>query len=439
MGEPSTKVYPLANWWLLATLMSLAGSFGLFGQFPALSWSLGFAICLASLRKCLNFPPLALIFFFNLLFFIYSLPYIFFGLDMFDLPNSTAQVYLCKALWLNALFTSAVMFASNLSLLSKPHSFAAVALRLRVPHSNAVFSALLIGIVLITFTLIKGGIVVGSDSGYSDYIDNLDANSGIAEYMLVIIFVSFLFAQGRIQRFAWRIVVLVFIVKLALIGFRVVALMASLAFLWSFNVNLRAKSLIIIFVAGFFLFSFLGIIKEGQYSIDDIFNSLLFAMHGENAVSHHINVVWASSKLILLVDQDVIDIYRRIYFFFYLMINALVPASLIIDLSGQPYLGTWLQQSGNSSGGGHISAFLFVAGGSPLVLAFGFLYGLIIKFALSNRDGQVLTFVRAFFLMSLLTFPRWVSYDIGNFLLKLPLYAALIILFFGILPRRCTI
>jgi len=329
-----------------------------------------------------------------------------------------------------------MMLESSRTLKSSIYSFAEVAALLRTPQSTALFFLCLFCILIVTFVLLKGAIVVGSDSGYADYIDNLDANSGVAEYSLIIVFVSFLFVRNRMQRLIWRIVVLAFIIKLALIGFRVVALMATLALFYSFDFKPKAKLLGAFFVLGFFLFSLLGILKEGQQSVDEIFSSLLFAMHGDNAVSHHINVLWASAKLILLVDIGEIDAYRRIYFLFYLLVNSLIPAGLIVELSGVPYLGTWLQQSGNSSGGGHISSFLFVAGGPILVLTFGYLFGLFFRIALSNRHGLVVNFVRAFFLMTLLTFPRWISYDIGNFLLKLPNYAAFLIVFIGLLSRR---
>jgi hypothetical protein len=42
-----------------------------------------------------------------------------------------------------------------------------------------------------------------------------------------------------------------------------------------------------------------------------------------------------------------------------------------------------------------------------------------------RRRGLLIDEIRCWFLMTLVTFPRRISYDIGNFLFRLPIYASI--------------
>lgn len=421
--------------WFVGSIVSFIGSTGLFNDFSRISWIIATIIGFSSIRTSRLLPPLTVVMLFNVLFYVYAIPYVFFDVDLVTLPKQIATPYLTQVLWIISLFVAVLMLwvATVKKSPEREISFVALARKLHIPGLPLVFYIFIALIFFATIFGISGNIVLGKEGGYDEYVQNLQNASGIQEYLLVVFFVAALFVQSRFQRFVWYFVLAFFVVKLTLVGLRIVALMGVLAGLWFSDFKFSLKRIFLVFVVGFVLFSFIGLLKEGLPTGDDALLSLLFESQDGMVVSHHSNVLWASTTMLQLIDANVIDLSKRCEVFVYYFFNTLIPSGMLQQAFGQGYLGSWLQEQGYTSGGGHAAVYAYVVGASPGVTFIASLIGLALKIATSESTGLVTQLSRCWLMMILITFPRWVSYDIGNFLFRLPIYAAIIYLFIYLL------
>lgn len=413
---------------LCLALISGIGSTGLLAEYGFLAWVFCLVTSTYAVYVSRRLIPLTLPFLFNLLFVAYAIPHFFFEIDIGFLPIATGEKYLAQAMWLISLFSSIVLiWISRIGEQGEGRrSFVDIRDAMRPPRSSFVFYSLAIIWMASIIFGIQGGNVLGADGGYGIYLENLGLNSGLPEYLLVIVLLSGLFIRTRMQQLIWYLVLIVFVLKLSMVGLRVVALMAIICGLWFLPVKYNLKKVLIVFFSGFVFFSLLGLLKGQAINWSSFLAAMLFEIHGDTLVSHHSNVLWASSQMLLLIDEGVLGIDKRIELLTYYLANILVPSSIIQSALGEPYLGTWLQQQGYSSGGGHVAVYSYVAGGIPGVVLVASVVGYGIRTLLSVRRGWLANFIRIWMMVVLITFPRWISYDLGNFLFRLPVYAAII-------------
>ncbi len=412
--------------WTACTVLSVIGSAGFLNEFPTLGWLSNAVISILVLRLSRFLPPLTLVLLFNFLFCLYLIPNFFFEVDIVTLNIGEGLPYLSQSLWVISLFLSTL--ALWISGLNKSASQVApypdLMSKIDFPKSDGIFYILMALLFLVTLFGIRGNIVLGADDGYQKYIDNLQNASGLQEYMLVPFFVSAFFIRSRIQKIIWFAVLFIFISKLTLIGLRIVALMGMVMAVWIYGLRINFRTLVLSFIFGYIFVSFLGLLKGGVSS-EDIAGSLIFEMHGDTVVSHHSNVMWASSVMLKLIDENVIDFSRRLDLFIYYLGNTIIPSSILQSAFDQPYMGTWLQDSGQSSGGGHAAVYAFVAGGACGVIGLASILGWAVRRSVSAKRDVVSQYTRCWLMLVLITFPRWISYDIGNFFFRLPIYAVL--------------
>jgi hypothetical protein len=424
--------------WLVATATALVGSTGLLNGFPRASWLATLVIACVAIATSRAVLPLTIIMLFNFLFSLYAVPHVFFEIDIVTMPLREGLPYLTQSSWVIALFVAVLMlWIANLDGKEvRFGSFEQLTRSLKLPPATGFFGGLLCLLLVSIAFGIKGQAVVGVEGGYSIYTQNLSQGSGLPEYLLVPLFVSGLLVRGPAQRLLWFLVLGFFVIKLSVLGLRVVALMGMLMGAYFTPVRLTFKRVLLVFFMGYLLVALLGLLKGGLGS-EEIMTSLFFELHGDTVVSHHSNVLWASSSMLSLIDQGVIDLARRVSLMLYYAANSLIPSGLLQRWAGEAYFGSWLQEQGYTSGGGHAAVYAYVAAGIPGVLFIGSLLGWALKKSVSGRTGPGTGFVRCWFMMTLVTFPRWISYDLGNFLFRLPLYAAILyaIMMF-LLPRK---
>jgi len=414
--------------WFIGCIVSFAGSMGLFNALPSFGWAVTTGIGIASIYTSRLLLPLTVVMIFNLLFNLYAIPFIFFDVDLVTLPREVALPYLTQVLWIIALFVAVLMLWISSIKKNKQSqaSFVVMAQNLRISRLPTVFYGFIAVLLIATQFGISGSMVLGKADGYSDYVENLQNASGLQEYLLVVFFVAALLMQTRLQRFIWYLVLTFFVVKLSLVGLRIVALMGVLAGLWFSNFKFSLRRIFFVFVIGFLVFSFLGLLKEGLPTGDEALTAIFFESQGGRLVSHHSNVLWASTVMLKLIDGNVIDLTRRAEAFVYYFFNTIIPSGILQRAFGQGYLGSWLQDSGYTSGGGHIAVYAYVVGAAPGVVLVASLIGIALRIAVSNSIGLCAQFARCWLMMTMITFPRWVSYDMGNFLFRLPIYAVII-------------
>ena len=363
---------------------------------------------------------------FNFLFVLYAVPHIFFGVDIVNMPIEEGRVFLAQVLWqIGLMLVVMTLWLSKAARASLGRS-SPVGLFESVyrPKAAAVFYALMLIILIAVLFFIKGDIIYGGEDSYIRYAENLRSVSGLPEYLLVLFFLSALLRRNGLQKAVWYIVLLIFSIKVFLLGFRITLLMSSLLALWFSGVKLSPARLITVFIFGFFMFSILGLLKT-RVDFDFILSGLFFEMQNGNLVSHHGNVLWASSVILELLHNGYIDLYQRLDFLFFLIINTLVPSSVIPKLTGTDRPSDWLQALAPTGGGVHAATFAYLTMGVFGVVLISSYFGAAGALALSRRRGLLIDAIRCWFLMTLVTFPRWISYDIGNFLFRLPIYASI--------------
>ena len=414
--------------WLLFIIISLIGSLGILNDFPRFSWIITALFGLCSVSVSRFFPPLTVVLLFNYLFFIYGIPHIFFNFSLNAMSHYIASKYLTQIYWMISLFLSVLIL--QISYIPKYHkkltSYHELSRQLAFPKSPLLFMMLASISYYAIVWGIQGVFILGKGYGYAAYIQNLQSTSGIPEYLLIVFFLGALCAKKPLFRAIWFGLLLFFIIKTSLIGLRVVTMMGGLLALWFSGIRINFKRTLIWFPVFFLLFSFIGVLKNvTSISWEELIPNLLYEVHGDIIVSHHTNVLWSSVSMLYLIDVGILDAYQRINVLLYFLMNMIIPSG-ILQKSWQPFIGSWLQEQGYSSGGGHIVAFAFLSGGIFFVIFIGFFFGALLRNAVSHRSNLLSQFFRCWFMMTIITFPRWISYDLGNSFFRLPIYASVI-------------
>lgn len=412
----------MACLWIVALFASSLGAVGVFNEFPRFGWIATTSIGVLTIVSVRHVGPLVLILLFNLLFYVYAFPHIWLDLDLVSASSDEVAGYLVQALWIVSLFVISIVFwiwSGSPHFISST-TISAMVRRLDLPKADWLFYTVFLISTALVLWGIRGRVVFG-EGGYDAYIENLQVTSGLPEYMLVLLLFAALLIRKRIHFLLWLLLLSVFVLKLAVLGFRVVALMGMVMGLLFSRVDLTAGRILAIFVGGFCIGSVLGLLKNGL-SAEQILSSLLFEVQDGGVVSHHTNVLWASTVVLQLIDGGMLDFSRRALLGIHWALNAVLPSRFLHSVLGERYLAAWLQEMGYTAGGGHAAVFAYVAGGPLGVVLLGSLIGVVARISYSHCHGTFPGFVRCWLLMVYVTFPRWISYDVGNFLLRLPAY-----------------
>lgn len=411
---------------LACFLISIPGAMGVFNNFPVISWFFLLCSSIFSVRVSLFFSPLAIVLIFNLLFLLYQVPAVFMGEDIVSLSLHEGLPYHTQVAWIISLFnfTVSLWLFSVCRSISVGVSFRDLVVKVGIPKSKQIFYSLELALLMAILFGIQGGNVIGG-GGYEVYVENLQNTSGLPEYLLVLFFLTGLMADGKLQKLIWGVVLFLFILKTSLIGLRIVSLMGVLCGFWFSVTFISGFRLIFVFIAGFFLFSLLGLLKFPTLP-DDLFVSLFFEITDAGLVSHHGNVIWASAVMLKLIDSGVLDFFDRLNILFYYIANSVIPSGVLQNSFGFRYIGVWLQEAGYTSGGGHVAVYAYAASSIVGVIAIASMIGYGARSSVSEANNLSTRIFRVWFMMAMITFPRWISYDMGNFLFRLPIYAAVL-------------
>lgn len=393
-------------------------------------------------------PALQLILCFCYLFPFYTLAYTNFGFSISDYSRFQTEYLFSQFLFVHSLFFSGIAIAIKSS-----KSVVYLSSSIKKYRNDYVFYASLIMILTGCF-LFRGVNIFTTSNPYEAYVNNLSVESGLPEYLLVIIFLSFLFKPPfKASSFVFFVVVSFYCYKLITLGYRVQFLMAFLlVFILLFEKFLKKYYALFCFFVGFIVFSSLGYLKDGGLNNFDLAH-LIFDTSPGFVLSHHTGVIYSSLAILGNIELGLITLLDRLYSNLGILLNTLVPSGIVNTSIPQSNMSIYVKSLTDTAGGVyaplvfHVSFFPYVG---PLL--FGFLIGRLFTFSsnyssfslysenkflnLSNLNGYYVTFIFA-------TFPRWVSYDIGNFLFRLPLYMLLLILVYNILvyltSKKCSL
>lgn len=375
--------------------------------------------------RCASIPLLQLVVFFCALFPFYCSAFSSFSLSISDYVEYQQEALFAEFLTVHSLFmigiSLAVPYANDVKYLSP-----------NFPRfGNAVIYSFLICVIIVSALSFRGVNIFTAPNPYLAYVDNLSVESGLPEYLLVILFLAIMFLpKARLARMMLAAACMVYTYKLLVLGYRVQLLMALLVLFVSFGeLKLKRHYALFAFFLGFVVFSFLGYIKDGgisELSLADVF----FDTSPGFVLSHHTGVIYSSLAVLGESGKGSIPLYDQLMSALGLLLNSIVPSAIVNEHIPQANLGLYVRSLTDTAGGiyapvvFHVTTFSYIG-----PLAFGFAVGWLFNSAASVRQLHMNVRVSRrsmclalFAIMIFSTFPRWVSYDIGNFMLRLPLY-----------------
>jgi len=279
----------------------------------------------------------------------------------------------------------------------------------------------------------KSGENIFTSGGYGlSEINNL-GGFAIGEYFLIFFFVAYKYSgDSKFKSYILLITALLYISVSLAYGLRNELIqIAILIFILYFN-NKKRKILYITFIIlGLYFSSLFSVLRSDPISfmqnsfLENMSLKNIFNNENELYITHQGDVVHSSSRLINFRDNKIIDnsiIYSSSILFF---------SSIIIPqkyLPEQSNMASYKQDEYPVGGGGNIFAFFYFWFSYPGVIAIACFIGVIFKF----YPKYINTIYCSYFIITLVTFPRWFSYSPIN-LFKMAVYGLILYFIFSLI------
>lgn len=295
-----------------------------------------------------------------------------------------------------------------------------------------IFWLLFFLILFVLLFMLKGSVVLFQENSYAIYKKNLAVESGLPEYLLIGFVLMFVFMKKKIQTYALMVLTVFYMAKLILLGYRVQAIMAILFFFFAFiDGKIKTKTIIVGSFFGFVLSLVYGNLKAGitEFSPDKLFIDLGYGF----VMSHQSNMYYSTSVYIGLIEDNIMNFETRFVSFIGFILNMIVPSKYIKEYIPEGQIPTWVHQFADYGGGGLPDIYFYIWLGPIGVILFALFLALTIKITHNpNFIGTKYKNLLAIYVFMIgVTSARWVFYDPGNFLFRLPIYT----LFFYLLIK----
>lgn len=363
---------------------------------------------------------------------LYLLPTYFYGIKLSVYSFYDDQMLYDKVLYIQTFF----MICFKLVMPRKNSKYVPLKNIIKTYDNNFIFyGAFIISMFSIIF-IIRGNVVLFSSSGYDMYVDNLNMRgSSIIEYLIVLFIIMFLFSKTKIKRLLLLVLVSVYILKLMLLGYRIQSLM-GLIFIYMiyidgyFNYKVVLSGVI-------FMFLFMVIFGELKHGFSNFEVSNLFYDANVGYVeSHQTDVFYSATVFVAYVRDGIIGGMQRILAGIGLLLNMIIPSGLVAKFIPVSRLGTWGRQFSVYGGGNLPSIYLYTCFSYIGVLGLSILLSKYVTFSYSLNKNKVKNASIIYLLTITIMSPRWVFYDVGNFLFRLPIMTIIIYLVCLILHRH---
>lgn len=332
--------------------------------------------------------------FFYLTFILILIPYIF-----FDIPYHIYTTYInaentFKVLFYNFIFHNLLLYNidkfSNIQI-KKFHS---------PSHRISLFSIFILFIFLINIIINGTGFVLINQSY------NIDSYGTILfEYSIPFIFILYLSYTSKRQLFLVRILNVLFIIFPLLYGRRLPAVFLTLIFLvFSNYTNISFRKNVLFSFIGLVLIQTIGLVRDFN-SIDLSFLNFFISIDENGVMSNNQGGVIVSAVTYLgLLENEVFDFTWRIKSFLGNFSGLILPSSLNIP---ETYVNFEAMKHANIPGnGGFASTYFYLWGGIPFI----FIFGMLLNYVFRNFNKNIWTFT--IFIVLIVLFPRWYSYNI---------------------------
>ncbi|WIG69270.1 oligosaccharide repeat unit polymerase [Photobacterium damselae] len=336
-----------------------------------------------------------LLFPFDFLLVYYSGVKFFPGYDF----NNINIVFLCLL-----LFQSTIFYISPPKIMSYNYDFEAI--------KSDLILYILIFIYAVGVLLLSGGNIFNSTESYDLYQDNLNAGSGLYEYLIMLSCLIVLFKKNKKQKIIFIFFLSLYVIKTVLFGFRVQAIMQFIVlYIVVINRDLKPYMLFIALGGGFLLILSYGFMKEGM-NFDNINLSLLIDTRYGYAQSHQQGVLSSSTAILNYTNE----INYKLFNIPSVFMASILPRGLVGDIIPWAYPAAFVKQFQYTPGGGlFIVQIYFLFGFTGLFISSILITFLINKICNQRYKNRLIV---CFSLILVVFFPRWISYDFFNYFMR---------------------
>lgn len=252
------------------------------------------------------------------------------------------------------------------------------------------------------------------------------------EYVIIFFICAYIYSGGtRTHLAVLNVLAFVFVLKNLAFGGRIVSLMLILVlFILHYRYQLRFRTFVALALAGYlFMFAFESIRQNPWAFVNGDYETLFFSGQRNETVhiSNQGDVVQASSRLIAMVREHIMQVGERVDALFYFLISIFFPYSYLPPLAN---LAVYKADVYVSAGGGLVSAYFYVFGGFFAVAGAAVYIG---RFLSPPLHGKY-TIRFFYFVMVAFTFPRWFAYN-PIILFKLCFYGVIVFIFYRLVDR----
>ena len=373
-----------------------------------------------------DFPAILFMVCFSLLFPFYVLPFVFFGIRISDYSEFQESNFFFIFLMVHNFFYVGLLAGRGVKNFNGSYR-----LSQGLPVLHGDLPAILFSVVLFFMVLMfRGKNIFLADNPYYAYTENLEVESGLPEYSLLIVFALALFKNlGNLATIIVRVVFAWLLYSLIIRGYRVQLLMVVvLYFLLNYESFVRSSYVVILFVIGFAIFALLGIVKDGGVENLDL-KMVFFDDSPGFVLSHHTGVIYSSLAIVGGIHEGNITIADRAMNSLGIFINSVVPSGLVNSFIPQANIAMYAKNFTRTAGGVYAPiAFYSCLGWCGPILFGYFLSKLFYGAANCAGKSKLQYFISCWAIVAAATFPRWISYDVGNFLFRLPIYSAVLLI-----------
>lgn len=398
---------------------------------PFILLFLGIYINYLLISEYIEHKPFVLINIFQFIYLIYLIPYYLFDINISDHFEYQKYEYITPVLCIHICFLSFLYF-----FLKKSYSYTPISCLLEKRKSNLIFYVLFFTTLFSILFLFRGETIYFNSNSYSTYVSNLGKESGLPEYLLVIFPIIYIYASSKFKNNLLFILLIIYMLKLFLLGYRVQMTMGILMmYLLFFDIKFKPKSILVLGLFGFVGMSFFGMLKEGISNPKIL--ELFFNTERGFILSHHTGVLYSSAVYIGLISDEIIERISLMIGGIGFLINFILPGRFVRDVIPESQIHQLGKQFASYGGGGLPEVYIYVYFGITGVILLAYFLSKLINYNINNTNSHNIYF-SLFVIVALATFPRWLSYDPANFLFRLPLYCLVIYFVIQILSKMTT-
>jgi hypothetical protein len=289
---------------------------------------------------------------------------------------------------------------------------------------------LILQIIILVFGRSGNTIFESGGYGSSDMNTSNLGGTAIFEYFIVFYPVTYIFSgRNKFRVFLLILLAVFYSLKAILFGGRVEFLQCILLiFILHFdNPNTSLFRILVVSFIPLVFFILFGFIRSAPDSMFDVFNivkeNIQFA--GYTFFGNQIDVYYSSTRLLGLIDINLISIIDRFEIFLYNIFAIISPYSLLPEKAN---LALYLQGDFSAGGGGLLPVFFYVYLSYFGVIIVGLIMGYLFYRAI-KLNSKVSQYWVIYLIMILSTYPRWYAYS-SNVIYKFCIYSLVI---FGLL------